>query len=317
MAFFGLFGRRKSKRSPDFAQRLEEIEYQSRLEGLQDRRNARELRLAAINHPNPNVLLTAADGLYRPRGGKNTAPLVAPPYETRESKIIDVLLARALMDPDEKLDELRERQLKRRKLMREMDDDEDDDEDEGPLGNLKQMAPLLLLAAPMLLNPAVAERMAPMFERMFTPPAPPIPPEPPPTTHQVVYAQPAPMPPPAPAASVAIPPTAESVGATPALEGSTVTVHPAMVLHALRTMEPTSFAEWILRQPGGYQFVEQLAEIPEDQLGATLEGYAKLPRVGPLAQWGEVIAYLAENQEQAAAIMALVRQAYEAESQAI
>src|SRR5437879_4362958 len=319
MVLFGLFGRSRRARSRSAQEKLEEIEVASRLEGLEDRRTARALALESVNSNRPELLRAAE--LLRPRRGRG--PLVAPPYETREGKIVDVLLARALMDPDEKLDELRERALKRRQLLRQMDDD-DEDEDDSPGGMLKQRGPMLLLAAPMLLNPQVAERMAPMFERMFAGNQPPAT-EP---AQQSVVVQPvqnttAAAAPPAPLATSAPAPTpteateSAAVVATPSAEGAHVTVHPTMVLHALRAMEPAAFAGWIVQQPGGYQFAEWLSEIPEPDLKPRLEQYASMPRIGPLAQWGDVVDYLTANIGRAEVMTNALRALYDQESQAI
>ena len=316
---------RKAPRSKTARERLEELEIRAREQTLEERRAGAELAIRAY-HDNRPELLSLIETLRPSRRGRGIQ--LPPPYETRESKIVDALLAKALMDEDEKLDAERLRALKRRQMQRELDKlDEDDEQDSSPAGQLKQYLPLLvgaLVAAPLLRDPQVAQGLGPLIQQLFR-------------SQQPVESAPSvtvqPVEPVVPAAPVAVvpqmsPPTptiavtggqTEPVGApAPETEGAdNVTLHPTMVLHAMRTMEPAACAAWILQQPGGYEFAEWLSDIPEAELAGRLQAYARMPRIGPMAQWGDVIQYLVDNPDAALAGVSAIRTAYFQESQAI
>jgi hypothetical protein len=315
---FGPFGKRRRPRQ--IQDKLDDLTIKDKEERLEDRRLARQLVVQAVQAGRPDLFAAAA--ILRP--GANARTMLPPLSDTREARIVDALLARALADPDEQIDQLQERALRRRRLLRELDDDEDDE----PNSVIKQMLPLLPLAL-VALNPNAAQTIGPLLANMLAAQQP-APPPPAPTVQEVQpVASPSPaVAPPQPVASL-VEPTVQPAsagqsapGPAPSLPEQEPTgspnviafrVRPEQVLHNLQTLSPEDLADWVLRQPGGVQFAEQLDQIDEEQL----RQYAAMPHIGPLAQWGGVIAWLNEHPKEALAVKTALGRAYAEEQAAI
>lgn len=297
--------RRPAKTTQD---KLDELLIEQKRESLEARRAGRTMVQQAIELGRPDLVAPAA--LLLGKTGK--LPSIPSRESSREDRLVDILLTRALEDPEDRLDRLREAAIKRRALERELADD-DDDRDDGPQSWVKQLLPSLPLLLGMvnpqaqtLIQTAIQAQTAPV--RMADP-------LPDPALSAAPLSPPPAPAPPLPAASAAGMEAAGDPLSYPDTGGTVIPIQlqPGVVLRNLETFSPEAFADWLLTQPGGWDFAQRLLAIPEADMAQQLATYSSLPAV-MLGGWAPVLKRIAADPARATAIVAALRQRFGAQS---